>query len=205
MQRSTMGLIVALACGMLAALLAATAQPVGKIQRIGVLTAASQGDARAAHAWEGFQHTLRDLGWVEGQNVAFEFRFAEGQLERFPALAAELVQLHVDVIVAGGNIATRAAKHGTSTIPVVMMTGDPVGEGFVASLAHPGGNMTGSGWSSSRRRSPTSRASQCGRSRRCHDIGAWCKTSLWQVDRSGWSCTCWSYAVLTSSRAPSPP
>ncbi len=145
MRRSLMGLIVALACGMLAAPLAATAQPVEKVRRIGVLAAASQGDAPAARTWESFRHMLRDLGWVEGQNVAFEFRFAEGQLERFPALAAELVQLPVDVLVAGGNVASRAAKHATRTIPIVFMTGDPVGEGFVASLAHPEGNITGVG------------------------------------------------------------
>jgi putative ABC transport system substrate-binding protein len=140
-----MGLIVALAWGMLAVPLAATAQPVEKVRRVGALVATSQGDAFAARDWESFRHTLHTLGWVEGHNIAFEFRFAEGQPERFPALATELVQLPVDVLVAGGNAATRAAKHATSSIPIVLMTGDPVGEGFVASLAQPGGNITGVG------------------------------------------------------------
>ena len=187
MRRSTKGLIVALAWGMLAVPLAATAQPVAKVRRIGALLATSQGDAFAARDWESFRHTLQDLGWVEGHNIAFEFRFAEGQPERFPALATELVQLPVDVLVAGGNVATRAAKHATSTIPIVTMTGDPVGEGFVASLAQPGGTSRawpawcrrwmGSGWNSSRRRSPPSRALPCGRSQRCPAIDVWCTTS----------------------------
>ena len=143
MWSRAVGCIVLLILGMLVVPLAATAQPVEKVRRIGALVGTSQGDAFAARDWESFRHTLHDLGWVEGHNIAFEFRFAEGQPERFPALATELVQLPVDVLVAGGNVATRAAKHATSTIPIVTMTGDPVGEGFVASLAQPGGNITG--------------------------------------------------------------
>ena len=81
---------------------------------------------------------------MEGKNIVIEYRYAEGKLDRLPALAAELVRLKVDVIVTGGPPATRAAKEATDTIPIVMaQDGDPVGNGFVASLARPGGNITG--------------------------------------------------------------
>ena len=87
---------------------------------------------------------LRELGWVEGENVVFERRYAENQLERLPEMAADLVRLKVDVIVAGGTLAPLAAKRATSTIPIVMAgAGDPLGSGLVASLARPGGNVTG--------------------------------------------------------------
>jgi putative ABC transport system substrate-binding protein len=87
---------------------------------------------------------LRELGWVEGENVVFERRFAENQLERLPEMAADLVRLKVDVIVAGGTLAPLAAKRATSTIPIVMsVAGDPLGSGLVDSLARPGGNVTG--------------------------------------------------------------
>ena len=93
----------------------------------------------------GFLNGLRDSGYVEGKNVILEYRYAEGSQERFPDLAAELVRLQVDVIVAGGTAAIRAAQHATRTIPIVMAAAgdDPVRQGFVASLAHPGGNITG--------------------------------------------------------------
>ena len=87
---------------------------------------------------------LRELGYVEGKNLTFERRFAEDRLDRLPKLAAELVSLKVDVIMAAGTLAPLAAKWATSTIPIVMMAaGDPVGSGLVASLAQPGGNVTG--------------------------------------------------------------
>jgi putative ABC transport system substrate-binding protein len=87
---------------------------------------------------------LRELGWVEGENVVFERRYAENRLERLPELAADLVRLKVDVIVAGGTLAPLAAKRATSTIPIVMVgAGDPLGSGLVPSLARPGGNVTG--------------------------------------------------------------
>ena len=93
---------------------------------------------------EAFRQGLRELGYVEGQNIVIEWRFAEGKLDQVPRNAAELVRLKVDVIVTGGAGDTRAAKAATSTIPIVMTNdNDPVGTGFVASLARPGGNITG--------------------------------------------------------------
>ena len=93
---------------------------------------------------EAFRQGLRELGYVEGKNIVIEWRFAEGKPDRLPALAAELVRLKVDIIVTGGPTATRAAKEATTTIPIVMAQDtDPVANGFVASLARPGGNITG--------------------------------------------------------------
>jgi putative ABC transport system substrate-binding protein len=94
---------------------------------------------------EVFRQALRELGYVEGQNLVIEYRWAEGQPERLPDLAADLVRLQVDVIVpSGGNLAIRAAQQAARTIPIVMVgASDPVAAGFVASLAHPGGNTTG--------------------------------------------------------------
>jgi putative ABC transport system substrate-binding protein len=118
------------------------AQPPTKIPRIGYLIVASPSTSRAAT--EAFRQGLRDLGYVEGKNIVIEYRYAEGKLDRLPALAAELVRLKVDVMVSGGPQTTRSAKQATSTIPIVMAAdSDPVGNGFVASLARPGGNVTG--------------------------------------------------------------
>ncbi len=94
----------------------------------------------ARHA---FLQRLNELGWVPGQNLTFDSRYAEGNLARLPDLAAELVQLNVSVMLALGTPASFAAKHATATIPIVMFAGDPVGTGLVASLARPGGNLTG--------------------------------------------------------------
>ena len=113
-----------------------------KVPRIGFLAAASP-SAIAARI-EAFRQGLRELGYVEGKNIVIECRYAEGKLDRAPALAAELVRLKVDIIVTAGPAATRAAKEATATIPIVMAQDpDPVGNGFVASLARPGGNITG--------------------------------------------------------------
>jgi putative tryptophan/tyrosine transport system substrate-binding protein len=130
-------------CAMLFALSFPTnAQQPTKVSRIGFLSAPSP-SAVSARA-EAFRQGLHDLGHVEGQDVAIEYRYAEGKLDRFPALAAELVRLKVDVIVTGTSAGTRSAKEATATIPIVMaQDGDPVGNGFVASLARPGGNITG--------------------------------------------------------------
>src|SRR5262249_20916448 len=89
-------------------------------------------------------YTFLGLGWVEGQNIAVERRYAENRLERLPELAAELVHLNVEVIVATGTLGPLAAKRATSTTPIVMTAaGDPLGSGLIANLAHPGGNVTG--------------------------------------------------------------
>jgi putative ABC transport system substrate-binding protein len=135
--------IVAIAVALLAAVPAAEAQS-GKVSRIGVLSSLSRGAPPGTLALvEG----LRELGHVEGQNVAIEWRGAEGQASRFPALAAELVQLDVDVIVATVPLAIQAAQSATKTIPIVMVTpSDPIGAGFVRSFARPGGNVTGLTW-----------------------------------------------------------
>jgi putative ABC transport system substrate-binding protein len=116
----------------------AQAQQTKKVPRIGFLSASRQ-------PWdEAFRQSLHELGYVEGQNITIEYRYAEGKFERLPDLAGELVRLNVDAIVAGETGAIRAAKQSTSTIPIIMaVTADPVGSGFVASLARPGGNITG--------------------------------------------------------------
>jgi putative ABC transport system substrate-binding protein len=130
-----------LAGGLLVAPLAAEAQQAAKIARIGYL---ANNPAGSPHLLEAFLQGLRDLGYVEGRNVVIEYRSAEGKWERFPALAAELVALKVDVIVAANSLAVLPAKQATRTIPIVF-TGvpDAVGSGLVASLARPGGNVTG--------------------------------------------------------------
>jgi len=120
----------------------AEAQQPAKVPRIGFLTTPSP--TAAAYYLEAFREGLRELGYVEGKTIAIEYRFAEGRPERLPVLAAELVRLKVDVIVTGGPPAPEDAKQATSTIPIVFaVAGDPVGEGLVASLARPGGNITG--------------------------------------------------------------
>jgi putative ABC transport system substrate-binding protein len=133
-----------LASGLLAAPLAAEGQP-GKVHRIGYL---SSGPSTSNLYRGAFQQNLRELGWVEGQNIVTDYRFAEGRLDRLPDLAAELVRLKVDVIVASPTPAAVAAKNATGTIPIVAWgLGDPVGLGLVASLARPGGNITGVSYS----------------------------------------------------------
>ncbi len=142
MKLNRTGFILTLALGILAAPLTAAAQQPAKVPRIGFLTSSSPTDL--AGRLEAFRQGLRELGYVEGQTIAIEYRFGEGRPERLPALAAELVRLEVDVIVTGAPPAPEAARQATSTIPIVFaVTSDPVAEGLVASLARPGGNITG--------------------------------------------------------------
>jgi putative ABC transport system substrate-binding protein len=133
--------------GLLAAPLTADAQQTGKVARIGYLGPSSP--SSSSSYVDAFRQGLRELGWVEGQNIVIEYRFAEGRLERLPDLAAELVRLKVDIIVASPTPGVAAAKNATETIPIVMLSGsaDPVGLGFIASLARPGGNVTGLSYS----------------------------------------------------------
>src|SRR6266581_9240509 len=136
------GLAVVLAASIILAPLAGEAQQAAKIARIGFLSPGSASDPRMR--LEAFRQGLRDLGYVEGQNIAIESRWAEGKYDRLPGLAADLVRLKVDVIVTYAPPAIQAAKQASGTIPIVMAgIGDPVATGFVASLARPGGNITG--------------------------------------------------------------
>jgi ABC-type uncharacterized transport system substrate-binding protein len=123
--------------------LTARAQQVGKVPRIGYLSPGSASPGPLAYHDE-FERGLRELGYIEGRNIVIEYRFADGKFDRLGALAAELVQLNVDVIVSVVTQASLAAKNATSTIPIVIVSvGDPVGAGLVASLARPGANVTG--------------------------------------------------------------
>ena len=143
MRLKTVGVIVTLTLSILAAPLAAGAQPRAKVPRVGWL-ASGFPPSEAARQQSPFWQGLHELGWAEGQNIAVEWRYAEENYDRLPALAAELVQLGIDVIVAGDSRAIPAAKQATDTIPIVMtVSGDPVRSGYVASLARPGGNITG--------------------------------------------------------------
>jgi putative tryptophan/tyrosine transport system substrate-binding protein len=143
MQRTTVGLIILVALALLGAPHAAHTQPPTNVHRIGWLDAGPP-LLEPNLSSEVFRQSLHDLGYVEGQNLVMEYRYAEGTAEQLPDLATDLVRLKVDVIVAGGTAAVRAAQHATRTIPIVMAAiSDPVGEGFVASLAQPGGNITG--------------------------------------------------------------
>ena len=133
---------ILLGVALLAAAAVAEAQQPKKVPRIGYLssTSPSAGSARI----EAFRQGLHELGYVEGKNLVIEWRYAEGKLDRLPALAAELLRLKVDIIVSASPPVTGAAKDATVTIPIVMAHDpDPVGNGFVASLARPGGNITG--------------------------------------------------------------
>jgi putative ABC transport system substrate-binding protein len=140
-------LTLVLALGLLAAPLAADSQQSGTVARIGYLGPTSP--SSSSSFLDAFRQGLRELGWVEGQNIVIDYRFAEGKLDRLPDLAAELVRLKVDIIVASPTPSVAAAKNATKTIPIVMIgaSADPVGLGFIASLARPGGNVTGLSYS----------------------------------------------------------
>jgi putative ABC transport system substrate-binding protein len=122
----------------------AAAQSPDKVPRVGYISPGSSSDPARLRRFEAFRQGLRELGYVEGQSIVLEPRWAEGRYDRYPAFAADLVRLKVDVIVASGGAATQAAKQATRTIPIVMsVVIDPLGSGLVRSLAHPGGNLTG--------------------------------------------------------------
>ncbi len=146
MRDGALGLTLALLLGMLSAAPTADAQLPAKVFRIGTL---APGARPAGPDWKqrwAFVEGLRELGWIEGQNIVIEDRWADGKTDRLPALAAELVRLKVDAIFTQSWPAAVAAKQATTTIPVVIIgAGDPVGTGLVVSLAHPGGNITGLG------------------------------------------------------------
>ena len=136
--------IGAMAGGLLAAPLAMEAQQAGGMPRIGVLVPAEPASPTEPNVG-AFRRELHKLGYVEGRNVAIEYRYAHGRSEAYPGLAQELVRLKVDVLVVASGAAALAAKKATQTIPIVFVAGggDPVGAGLVASLARPGGNVTG--------------------------------------------------------------
>jgi putative ABC transport system substrate-binding protein len=135
-------LIALLALGAAAGTFAAKAQQPARVRRLGLLTALSPSDIALWH--QAFRLGLRDLGWVEGKNISIEYRYAEGRSERLPELAADLVHLKVDVIVASALTDAVAAQKATKAIPIVMAAaGDSVASGLVESLARPGGNVTG--------------------------------------------------------------
>ena len=200
------GLAVVLAFSLLLAPLAAEAQPAGKVPRVAYLTPWSDSDPGRQRGLEAFRQGLRELGYVEGRNISIESRSAEGKDDRLPALAADLVRSKVDVIVAASGAATRAVQQTTRTIPIVMsLVNDPVGSGLVASLARPGGNVTGLTimapdlmvkrlellkWPSSR--IPTIQRAQRSYGRRTLPLGPW-----------GSSLKPWTRGTLRRSRAPS--
>ena len=135
-------LVIALGAGALVGAGPVRAQAPPKVRRIGLLSPSSPSDD--ALSYQAFRLGLRDLGWAEGKNISFEYRYAEGRHDRFPALAADLVHLKVDVIVTAVTSDSLAAQKATRTIPIVMAAGgDPVAIGLVESLARPGGNVTG--------------------------------------------------------------
>jgi putative ABC transport system substrate-binding protein len=136
-------LVAALTLGLFAAPLVAEGQQAGKVYRVGTLGEKSS-DPAEARLWQAFRQSLRERGWIEGGNLLIESRWAEGNAARLPELAADLVRLKVDLIVARSSIYVRAAKEATSSIPIVFpIHNDPIGTGQVASLARPGGNITG--------------------------------------------------------------
>ena len=140
MWSSAAGCIVILILGLLVAPLASHAQQPAKVPRVGVLWERSPTDPFVAV----FRQGLRELGYTEGRSIVIEERYAHGVVDRFPTLIAELLDLHIGVLVVAGTIAAQAAKARTVTVPIVFtLPGNPVEDGLVASLAHPGGNATG--------------------------------------------------------------
>jgi putative ABC transport system substrate-binding protein len=136
------GLVAVAVFHLLATPLAVDAQLAAKMPRIGLLSLNSQESSRSTV--DAFREGLRERGWVDGQNIVIEFRYADGMVDRLPAFVAELIRLKVDIIVTTSSATTQAARDATRTIPIVMaVSADALGEGFVSSLAHPTGNITG--------------------------------------------------------------
>ena len=141
-MRKLIAHILAILLALLLAHTAAEAQQGKKVPRIGFV--GSGNPSAPGPEVEVFRQGLRDLGYIEGKNIAVEYRYAEGRLDRLPSLVTELVELKVDVLIVGPQPAIRAAKQATKTIPIVMLSSvDPVSAGYVDSLARPGGNITG--------------------------------------------------------------
>jgi putative ABC transport system substrate-binding protein len=220
MWYSTLGGIVTLTLGLLIAPLAADARQPGKIYHIGVLSALSppvEPDwQQRSPFFQPFWQGMRELGWMEGQNLVMEYRWAERRFERLPALAAELVQLKVDLILVGGGLETVAAEQATSTIPIVMFSSlDAVEQGFVASLAHPGKNVTGVTTMTAdlnQKRLELLKETVPGSSRMtalmCKDIppsGRVGKPCRSPPERWASNCTAWRCASPTIMRGPLPP
>ena len=209
------GASCALILSLLAAPLAAVvAQPRQEVPRVGYLSPGSSADPARLRRFEAFRQGLRELGYVEGQSIALEPRWAEGQYERYPALAADLIRVPVDVIVVVGGAATRAVQHATRTIPIVMaVVNDPVGSGLVSNLAYPRGTSRGCRswpltWSGSilkcsRRWCPRSRGWPCSGIQLIRRAPSRCVRQRRQRGPWGCNCTRWRYAVLRRSRAPS--
>ena len=132
---------ITLSCSAAAWPFTVSAQAPRPIPRVGYVSGSSP--KGAGHVLEAFRKGLKELGYEEGQNIALEVRWAEGRSDRLPELVAELISLKVDVLVMGNSPGAVAAKKASATIPIVMFAGDPVGQGLVSSLSHPGGNVTG--------------------------------------------------------------
>jgi putative ABC transport system substrate-binding protein len=146
MTRRTLGLLLTLALGVLVAPLAVDAQPTKKVPKVGVFSFGSPPSSPDWKTRSVFLQELDTLGWIEGQSITVEYRWASGRFDRLTDLVAELLRLPVDVLVVNGTPAIRAVTHATPTVPIVAFFAvDPVADGFVASLARPGGNITGVG------------------------------------------------------------
>jgi putative tryptophan/tyrosine transport system substrate-binding protein len=144
MTRRLIALLITLTLGLLVAPRGAEAQPPAKVSRVGYLSMLSRADPTYAGLREAFRQGLREHGYIEGQNLSIEWRFADGSRSRLPDLAAELVRLKVDLLFAEATPAAQAAQHATTTIPIVFSPiADPIGSGLVVSFPRPGGNLTG--------------------------------------------------------------
>jgi putative ABC transport system substrate-binding protein len=136
--------MILVAISLVIAPLAGRAQQLDRVRRLGLLLPYIESDPQAQARVTAFRAALQERGWTDGRNVRFELRYTEGQPDRLPALAADLVQKPVDVMLTAGTESTNAARRATKTIPIVMAAvGDPIAAGFIASLARPGGNVTG--------------------------------------------------------------